>query len=712
MKRLGLLLSVVSLAAHAAPSGKRWGLQACTTTCTVNGAATAAGNLACTAGRCLPEVRFADSIANTGGATINGTAAVSYTTALASMRSGFERWTTPNVTSCSTSMMFAFQPNFTSPSGTAAINGNDGNNNVIWLGGTSWRYGSGTLGLTGTYFFPGRLLDADMELNNNIRWAVTGATGATDIESVVTHEAGHFIGFDHTTTGSAVMNPSIGAGVVKRNLLSADLSDVCTVYPGTAGGQGSACNTGADCTGGRVCEGPTGSTTLLCTQDCTGAGQTCPTGYSCQASTSGFACLPQVGVTDQCRFCTAGADCSTGICLTNGDGVNWCSQACTPNTPGQCAAGSSCQASGNGGYCVPDTACTNQCTPSTAAADCAPGYACTGGTCIPTGATGDRCEASDFCQPCNACAVDENDSNIAFCRACCNNAASLCTGCTATTCAAIGGATHACFSITGRSERICFPDSGAGLCQACSASSPCATGSTCVAGLCRSSCNPTNPGTCAACLAQGTSGICACTPSEIADENQPCSSTSPLAICRTGLRCLGGTCRAPCTLSDPNSCNAGFTCQAVAGQTVCIPSGPTGGGAGGGPAGGGTGTGGSGGGAAAGGGNGGGGGGIATSDGGNATGGGTGVTQPPTCGPATCSGCCSNNQCVQTSDQTCGTFGSVCVACTDTQTCNLGTCIAAPKKGCGCTQFEGTIALIALTAFLPRRRRGRGQGSR
>ena len=146
MKRLALLLSLTSLTVFALPSGKKWLFPTCTTTCTGSGNT----NLLCISGRCLPKVRFAASVGNGGGMTINGPSAVTYATALVSMRAAFETWTTPNVTNCSTSMGFAFQPSFATPTGTAAVNGNDGNNSVIWLAGTSWRYGSGTLGLTTT----------------------------------------------------------------------------------------------------------------------------------------------------------------------------------------------------------------------------------------------------------------------------------------------------------------------------------------------------------------------------------------------------------------------------------------------------------------------------------------------------------------------------------------------------------------------------------
>lgn len=672
MKRLVLLLPLLSLWALANPSSRKWSLAACTTTCS----GSAANNTQCVQNRCLPEVTFAASVGNSGGMVINGPSAVPYATALASMRAGFEAWTTPNVAACSTSLMFTFLPTFATPVGTAAIRGGDGNNAVIWLGGTSWRYGSGTLGLTTTTFSSGQIFDADIEMNNNSRWGTTGASLDTDLQSVVTHEAGHFIGIAHTTTSNAVMNPSIGSGVLKRTLFAADSSDVCGMYPGTQGGQGSACSTSAMCTGALVCEGATGTSALLCTQDCTGAGQPCPGGYTCQASTAGFACLPEIGVVDQCRFCLTGADCSTGICLTASTGFNFCSQSCTPGSADQCGAGSTCGDNGMGTFCLPDTICSNQCTAATVATDCAPGYICQSGRCTPTGATGDRCEASGFCQPCNTCVADSANPNSSFCRACCNDQGA-CASCTSTTCAPQGPDPTMCTTLPTGSERVCIPVAAPQLCQACDALTPCAGGNACVGGICHAGCDPMNPGTCPACLSRSAGSICAC-PSEISEVNEPCTATgTPLAVCRTGLLCLSGSCRARC---NPGTCPMGSGCMELASQFVCIP-GATGGGGGGG---GGGGTGGGGG-------------------GGTGTGGGDTITE--LCNSTNCAGCCLNNQCMQLSAQTCGAFGSQCFACNDDQVCELGSCTAAPKKGCSCSSLEGSaVVLLALVRLLRRRR--------
>ena len=56
------------------------------------------GNMTCVANRCLPEVRFAVSVANSGGMTLSGSQGITYTQALTIMQSAFSRWTTPNVT--------------------------------------------------------------------------------------------------------------------------------------------------------------------------------------------------------------------------------------------------------------------------------------------------------------------------------------------------------------------------------------------------------------------------------------------------------------------------------------------------------------------------------------------------------------------------------------------------------------------------------------
>ncbi|MCA2981363.1 MAG: matrixin family metalloprotease, partial [Myxococcaceae bacterium] len=579
MRRLPLaLLPLVAASAWADPSGKKWFLDPCTTTaqCVLQNGATN-GNRVCTMGRCLPEVRFAASIDNVPGrATLPGQQQVPFATVLQRMYASFERWTLTNPT-CDPAISFAYLPGLTyaSPQGSANVAGGDNENNVIWFSAPNWRHSSLTLGLTTNTFYPGELIDSDLEMNAaTVTWGGGSALGSGDYdyESVVTHEAGHFIGFDHTSNSVAVMFATIGTGQIKRNLAGPDLSDVCTVYPGVSGSQGTVCSSGGvTCQAGLVCEGATGAPTRICTSDCAAAGAPCPTGFTCQPSTSGFACLPQIGAPDMCKFCTSGQDCSTGLCLTDGMGRNWCSLACNPSVPGQCGSGFTCQMSAGGSYCIPTAPCSSQCTSSNAATACAPGYGCTGGTCTPLGTLGSRCEVSEVCPSCAACATDEANPQIAFCRACCNAGDPICTGCSSTTCSAVAGQATMCLGINGRNERLCYPSAGASTCQACSTATPCAGGAACIGGRCRATCNPASPGACPAC--QPSAGFCACSAEEVSDVNEACSlSGTPLAICRNGLACVSGFCRQRCDVASPGSCPAGSTCQASGGASVCLPA--------------------------------------------------------------------------------------------------------------------------------------------
>ncbi len=546
--------------ALAVPSGHKWFFPPCTTTCP--------STMTCVNGRCVPQVSFAETVDNQGGALITG--GVTMATFLQRAPEDFRAWTTARVSTCSTSYDVAMGANFASPAGTAAVASGDGRNSVIWLTGTSWRYSSATLALTTTNFnLPSNeIFDADMELNDNVGWDTTGqVAGAYDLESVLTHEAGHFLGLDHTpAVFEAVMYPLVQPGTLKRNLAAADLNDVCTVYPGAPGALGTTCTSSASCTAPLVCEGAPGATTLTCVNDCSSAGASCPSGLTCRASTNGFACLPTVGVPDQCKFCTSGQACSSGICLLSlSDSTTFCSLTCTDSS--QCGPGYTCSSSASGSYCLPNARCSSQCTTGS---DCSVDYTCDGGACLPGGATGNRCEVTGFCNSCNTCV--NTGGSVAFCRQCCGASASggtQCTACTSTTC----GSSLSCTGLVS-GDSACLAQTGPGLCQACGANGTCAQGFTCVSGRCHAACNPQTPGTCSACLSLSGGGACAC-PDEQANLGQPCGTVAGgVAACVQGLACVGSpqtVCRALCTLSQPDSCPIGEACQLVSGQAVCVP---------------------------------------------------------------------------------------------------------------------------------------------
>lgn len=442
----------------------------------------------------------------------------------------------------------------------------DSTNNIAFID-SKWSDGSGTLGVTirATIVGQNNITDADMRLNNNnVTWSNNGAFNTIDLESVVHHEAGHFIGIDHTQNIASVMYPSVGPGEIKRTNAQIDIQEVCQVYPGSPGAQGYACTTSSVCTGGRVCRGLAAGGSKICTVDCS-SGQACPMGYTCENADTGKACLVAVGASDLCKFCTSANDCVKGNCFS--DGWNrWCTTSCTDSS--QCGPGYFCgqPQGGGGGICAPNNGCTNQCS---AQNPCPVDFECVNGACEPRGNPGDGCGVSEYCKNCNLCITD-SQTGISTCRACCTGGTGqYCSGCMSTTCSS----GTACLGLSGTSEKVCYPSTGAGICQSCSASTPCAQG-TCVAGRCHTTCNPSNPGSCQACSpTSSTTGYCACT-NEIANAGQPCGTSNGFPACRTGLVCSGPNgskaCRKLCTLGNNATCSAGEVCALTDGNPICV----------------------------------------------------------------------------------------------------------------------------------------------
>ncbi len=543
MRRLALLcLFCAGAVAHADPSGKKWFTTPVQYRVFAHSQINGVGNFQ---GSVLPEIN-----------------------------AGFARWANAVCTGGTTRWAATNAGNFTSPSGLSAIT-NDGTNRVIWLGGSSWQHGAQTLGLTITTYYTttGQIIDGDMQLNNDRTWKLGGSAGnQVDVQSIITHEAGHFLGLDHSAPTSAVMfaNYNIGAGEIKRTLTSTDINDVCAVYPpttpGGSGVQGDPCTSNSQCAS-NVCRGAPGGQGLVCTTPCTSNAQ-CPAGYTCQSATpSGMACLPPIGAVDLCKFCSDGTQCSTGNCVTTGQ-INWCTRTCMQAS--DCGPGYDCVQGSTSNVCAPSG---GQCPAPqcTSASQCAVGYACQGGMCVATGNVGDRCEISVFCQSCASCILEANGQE-ALCRACCGGGAGngMCEGCNNSTCPS----GNTCYGVTNSTDQVCAATQAANPCGACDAQTPCSDGYTCFNGRCHSSCNPQSPGGCQACFATGTGGICAC-PGEVAHTGQSCGQTPlGLRICTTGNACVGtpAICRARCDVANPASCPSGQACESVGGEAVCVPT--------------------------------------------------------------------------------------------------------------------------------------------
>ena len=109
------------------------------------------------------------------------------------------------------------------------------NQHVIVFRDESWPHNDqyNTLALTTVTFDTdtGEILDADMEVNTAQHTVVVTTpvpAGAYDLESIFTHEAGHFFGLAHTPTKTAIMYAFYQPAAT--SLTSDDIGGICSVY--------------------------------------------------------------------------------------------------------------------------------------------------------------------------------------------------------------------------------------------------------------------------------------------------------------------------------------------------------------------------------------------------------------------------------------------------------------------------------------------------
>ena len=111
------------------------------------------------------------------------------------------------------------------------------NANVILFQDTQWHYkgADNTLAKTTVTFDgdTGEILDADIEVNHAYNeFTVSESDVVFDLQSVLTHEIGHFIGLDHTFDPDATMFAGYEEGSTSlRTLEPDDVAAVCAVYP-------------------------------------------------------------------------------------------------------------------------------------------------------------------------------------------------------------------------------------------------------------------------------------------------------------------------------------------------------------------------------------------------------------------------------------------------------------------------------------------------
>jgi hypothetical protein len=118
-----------------------------------------------------------------------------------------------------------------------------GNANAIVFRDGTWPHDSVALALTTVTFKldTGEIYDADMEIQSNpkdlkLTIADPVAADGYDLQSIITHEAGHFLGLAHTQPANhdATMFATYLPGeTIKRTLDQDDVCGICAAYPPT-----------------------------------------------------------------------------------------------------------------------------------------------------------------------------------------------------------------------------------------------------------------------------------------------------------------------------------------------------------------------------------------------------------------------------------------------------------------------------------------------
>lgn len=123
------------------------------------------------------------------------------------------------------------------------FNENDGINNII-LVTKDWPFDTSAIAITrnfyvaGTTDHAGLILDSDILLNGvDHQFTVSGEANKHDIQNIVTHEVGHFLGLGHEKTpqdSDATMYAVASTGETKkRTLATSDIAGITAAYPGT-----------------------------------------------------------------------------------------------------------------------------------------------------------------------------------------------------------------------------------------------------------------------------------------------------------------------------------------------------------------------------------------------------------------------------------------------------------------------------------------------
>src|SRR5207248_420193 len=88
---------------------------------------------------------------------------------------------------------------------------------------------------------PYQRLDADIRFNSKKTWATDGVNNI-DVATVVLHESGHAVGFDHDDNDPLSIMNSVYPGI-RRSLSTQDVAGMLALYPNSGGAPNTPTNT-------------------------------------------------------------------------------------------------------------------------------------------------------------------------------------------------------------------------------------------------------------------------------------------------------------------------------------------------------------------------------------------------------------------------------------------------------------------------------------
>lgn len=111
----------------------------------------------------------------------------------------------------------------------------DWNANVVMFRDEGWPHVASALAVTCVTMNvdTGVILDADIEINTTppyFDFALPGENAGADLQTVITHEAGHFLGLEHSNLSGALMFANYNDSVLVSSLSDDDIAGVCEIY--------------------------------------------------------------------------------------------------------------------------------------------------------------------------------------------------------------------------------------------------------------------------------------------------------------------------------------------------------------------------------------------------------------------------------------------------------------------------------------------------